>query len=115
MRSQYREVLDQLSLHNNEVGMMCMEVFYSREGERWIEYSLSIIIQNYNYLLERIRGTRLLVSKMEAAYIITLNFEGYIKHIQRWFSWKKEGDPKNMVNAFLSEKGIRGIVMVYTG
>jgi bifunctional pyridoxal-dependent enzyme with beta-cystathionase and maltose regulon repressor activities len=110
VRGEYREVVSQISLYNNELGMMCMEVFYSREGERWIEHCLAIVAQNYNYLLQRIRGTRLLVSQLEAAYIITINFEGYLKHIQRWFAWRgKEGDRKHMVSLFLRERGIRGI------
>lgn len=81
---------------------MCTEIFYSKEGEKWISYVLSIIKENYQYLLKKIKGTLLTVSELEAAFIITINFEGYLKFIERWFyNSKKEVHSKNMVDYYL--------------
>ena len=93
---------------------MCTEICYSKVGLQWLEYCLPIISHNFRYLLERIKGTRLLVSQLEAAYIITINFEQYLRHIVKWSSRQLERvDGKHVVSFFLREKGIRAIEMVY--
>lgn len=115
MRSEYSEVVGQLGLQNNEFGMLCTEVFYSPAGLEWIDHSLAIIGENYAYLLQRLEGTRLLVSDLEAAYIITVNFDGYLSFLQRWFTLQGagKGEPRHMVAFFLHQKAIRGIEMIY--
>lgn len=54
-----------------------------------------------------------MISELEAAYIITVNFEGYLKYIERWFRKKGEGKRKNMVSSFLNTLEIKGIEMIY--
>ena len=52
----------------------------------------------------------LLVSQLEAAYIITINFDNYLRHIMKWSSRQSERvDVKHVVSFFLKERGIRGI------
>jgi hypothetical protein len=56
----------------------------------------------------------LLVSQLEAAYIITINFDNYLRHIMKWSSRQLDKvDAKHVVSFFLIEKGIRGIQMIY--
>jgi bifunctional pyridoxal-dependent enzyme with beta-cystathionase and maltose regulon repressor activities len=90
---------------------MCTEIFYSQDGLDWIDYSLDVIRQNYEYLLQRIHGTALLVSELEAAYIITINFDGCLKFIERWHrqQQQKHTDGRHMVISYLRQQGIRGI------
>lgn len=48
------------------------------------------------------KGTMLLVSQLEAAYIITINFDHYLRHIVKW-SNRQLGkiDAKHVVSFFL--------------
>lgn len=95
--------------------MICSEIFYSKEGEKWLAYSSDIIKQNYAYLLSKIKGTQLVVSELDSAYIIVANFEGYLKYIERWYHAQKEKEvaAAKMVSYFLSKQNIRGNEVPY--
>jgi hypothetical protein len=94
---------------------MCTEIFYSQEGLDWLSYALSIVKENYSYLSSKVKGTLLTVSELESAYIIIINFEGYIKFIERWYNSLKvkEAVPANMVAFFLGKHQISGIEIPY--
>jgi bifunctional pyridoxal-dependent enzyme with beta-cystathionase and maltose regulon repressor activities len=90
---------------------MCTEIFYTQEGLDWLAYALSIVKENYTYLTSKVKGTLLTVSELESAYIIIINFEGYIKFIERWYNALKvkEAPPANMVAYYLGRNQIKGI------
>ena len=58
-----------------------------------------------------------LISKYEGPYFIVLNFEGYVKYIERWFynQKKKGGIPANLISLFLESHKIHGRVQPFYG
>jgi hypothetical protein len=51
-----------------------------------------------------------LVSQYEGPYFIVLNFEAYVKFMERWhYAQKQEALPSNLVALFLKQHNIYGI------
>lgn len=65
--------------------------------------------------MSKIKGTHLVVSELDSAYMIVANFEGYLKYIERWYNAQKEKEVPavKMVAYFLSKQNIRGNELPY--
>ena len=88
---------------------------YSEEGRQWLVRSGNLIRGNYNYLRDKLKGTMVIMSEYEGPYFVVLNFEAYVKFIERWFYLRKQpiGQQAFMVDAFLKAHRIHGTVQPY--
>lgn len=85
IRKYVKEVFEMMSIYVNDFSRSCTEIVYSNEGKEWLNYATGIIKKNHYYLIKKMEKTMLTISQYEGSQLILLNFEGYIKFIERWF------------------------------
>jgi tRNA uridine 5-carbamoylmethylation protein Kti12 len=76
----------------------------------WLSLTRNIVSQNYAYLTSKAKHSQLLISELESAFIIIIDFENYVRFIERWYrAAGKPGDSSHMVAEYLKRRGIIGI------